>query len=321
MVTQLWLKHRPDTMTNMVGLDSLKTDTKTWATYEDNRHQLRCGGVIFAGNPGTGKTSAARAIAMDLLGNTNFSANYHVFNASDDRGIQFVRDRLKALAQQKASNSPFKVINLDEADGLTRDAQDALRQIIEETSTHTLWILTCNRVARIIPALRSRLPTYTFNPLQIDEADGFLRGVIEEEGFPSEWKDLIPQLVTKHRGDLRSCLKTLQICSPDDPNSLALLVKHDVECVALLFEYVSNESWDLAIEQSNEVVSQGVTREEAIETMHNCIMELYSDGEITSVQALRFLLIIGQWAARSADWTAGDIIFLHSIVGDIQQRG
>ena len=150
-MSQLWIKHRPDTLNHMVGLDSLKKDVPGWISYENNKFVLRCGGVIFNGKPGTGKTSASRAIAMDALG-ASFEANYHVFNASDDRGIQFIRERLKGLAQQKATNSQFKIINLDEADGLTRDAQDALRQIIEETCTHTLWILTCNRISKIIPA-------------------------------------------------------------------------------------------------------------------------------------------------------------------------
>jgi len=132
--------------------------------------------VIFNGKAGTGKTSAARAIAKDMLGSA-FESNFHVFNASDDRGIGFVRDRLKPLAEQKAVGATFKVINLDEADGLTTDAQESMRQIIEITGRHTLWILTCNRVSRIIPALRSRLPTYNFGGLEGEEAESFLENI------------------------------------------------------------------------------------------------------------------------------------------------
>ena len=106
-MSQLWIKHRPDTLSYMVGLENLKKDVPGWIVYEKNNFVLRCGGVIFAGKPGTGKTSAARAIGKDALGSA-FEANYHVFNASDDRGIQFIRDRLKGLAQQKAINSSFK---------------------------------------------------------------------------------------------------------------------------------------------------------------------------------------------------------------------
>ena len=318
-MTQLWLKYRPDSLAQMVGLDGLKEDASGWIVYEQNEHRLRCGGVIFTGGPGTGKTSAARALAKDALG-TNFEANYHTFNASDDRGIQFVRERLKSLAQQKATNSAFKIINLDEADGLTRDAQDSLRAIIEETCTHTLWILTCNRVARIIPALRSRLPTYTFNSLEVEEAEGFLSQIIEEEGFPSQWADSIPLLITKHKGDMRACLKTMEICDQQDALALENHAKQNLDGMRELFTHIHAQDWHEAIIACADIVNQGTTRDEMIDGLHNAIILTYSKNEIGASIALKYTLIIGQWAARSANWTVGDIIFLHSIVGDIQTR-
>lgn len=318
-MTQLWLKHRPDSLAHMVGLDALKEDARGWVVYEQNNYVLRCGGVIFAGGPGTGKTSAARAIAKDTLG-SNFESNYHTFNASDDRGIQFVRERLKALAQQKAINSTFKVINLDEADGLTRDAQDSLRAIIEDTCTHVLWILTCNRVARIIPALRSRLPTYTFNGLEVDEAEGFLSQIIEEEGYPSRWADSIPLLITKHKGDLRACLKTMQICDPDDADALARHTEQTTKEMVMLYNEIHSRDWDEALNVCNYIVDQGTTRDEMIDGLHQAVVESYDSNEIGVSIALRYTLVLGQWAARSANWTVGDLLFLHSIVGDIKTR-
>lgn len=315
-MTQLWLKHRPDTLANMVGLDGLKADATSWAPCG----VLRCGGVIFAGPPGTGKSSAARAIGKDLLGDT-FSTNYHEFNASDDRSIAFVRDRLKPLAQQRAVGAGFKVINLDEADGLTRDAQDTMRQVIELTSPHVLWILTCNKVGRIIPALRSRLPTYTFKGLQGDDAEGFLCRVIDDEGFPQEWKESALPLITKHRGDLRACLKTLQICDPTNADSLSSTIRADSLMAESLYPTMVEGDWEDALKLAESIVTEGVSRDEVVEATHQAILEAYDGEEITQQDALKHLLILGQWAARSPDWTSGDILFLHSMIGDYYNRG
>ena len=319
-MSQLWKTHRPDTLNHMVGLEQLKADVPNWVKYENNEYVLKCGGVIFNGKPGTGKTSAARAIAKDQLGHA-FEANYHEFNASDDRGIQFIRDRLKGLAQQKATNSPFKIIGLDEADGLTRDAQDALRQIIEQTSTHTLWILTCNRIAKIIPALRSRLPSYSFNPLDIEEADGFLQGVIELESFPSEWKDHLSALVESKKGDLRACLKTMQICDPNDPDSLLGHLSDSHDSIDELYASLEAQEWDNVMKCIDTIVSEGLSRDEVISTLHGNLLTQYREGNVGVAPTLRRILIIGQWAAKSPDWTSGDILFLHAMIGDYYTRG
>ena len=319
-MAQLWLKHRPDTLHHMVGLDNIKSDAPNWVTYENNRFVLKCGGVIFNGPPGTGKTSASRAIAKDHLG-SNFDANYHEFNASDERGIQFIRDRLKGLAQQKATNSPFKIINLDEADGLTRDAQDALRQIIEQTSTHTLWILTCNRISKIIPALRSRLPSYSFKPIESDDAQGFLEGVIEVEGFPTEWVQHIPALIEKCKGDLRACLKTMQICDPKDPDGLLSHLADSHDAIDQLYEAIDAEDFADAMECAEAITAEGLSRDDVISTLHGNLLTQYKENNLSLGVVLKRTLILGQWAAKSPDWTSGDLLFLHAMIGDYYTRG
>jgi DNA polymerase III delta prime subunit len=318
-MSQLWITHRPDQLQHMVGLEQLKADVPNWVLYEQNKHKLRCGGVIFAGRPGTGKTSGGRAIAKDLLGGA-FANNFHVFNASDERGIGFVRDRLKSLAEQRAVGHDFKVILLDEADGLTKDAQDAMRQLIEETGTHVLWILTCNHIGRIIPALRSRLPTYMFNPLSVDDAEGFLGRVIEDEGFPQEWQDSIPSLVSKYKGDMRACLKAMQTIDPTDEHSLQKLVEKDFEPIQSYYKGIIGGAMliDSAQTLTNEL---GLTRDEIIEGMHEAILSAYKEDVLGQAVALKHLMILGQWAARSHDWTASDLLFLHAMTGDYKQRG
>ena len=318
-MTQLWLKYRPTTLDHMVGLDALKADAKHWSVYENNHFVLKCGGVLFHGPPGTGKTASAHAIARDLLGN-HFATNYHVFNASDERGIQFVRDRLKGLAEQKAVGIGFKIIVLDEADGLTRDAQDSMRQIIELTSTHTLWILTCNRISKVIPALRSRLPSYVFAPLEGNEAEDFLARVVEGEAFPQKWLSSIPNLIHHYKGDLRSCLKTMQICDPDDPDSLATRITSNYDACGPLYEAILNKSGADMISCCADIIKQGIGRDEVIESLHHAIFNSY-DNTTTHFEALNHVLILGQWAARSPDWCADDLLFLHAMLGDFNKRG
>lgn len=320
-MTQLWKTHRPDTLQGMVGLEQLKADVPTWVVHAQNKYSLRCGGVIFFGKPGTGKTSGGRAIAMDLLGDA-FANNFHVFNASDDRGIGFVRDRLKSLAEQKAVGHDFKVILLDEADGLTKDAQDAMRQLIEETGTHVLWILTCNRIGRIIPALRSRLPAYSFNPLEIGDAEGFLGRVIGEENFPDAWLTALPSLITKYKGDMRACLKAMQTIDPSDEDALINLTLTDFEPAQTYYKGIlAGPHSDLIDSAESLVNTHGMSRDEIIEGMHQAILSAYKDDMVDTAMAMKHLMILGQWAARSPDWTASDLLFLHAMTGDYKQRG
>ena len=316
---QLWLKYRPTTLCDMVGLEALKVDAPSWSV----AGTLRCGGVIFHGGPGTGKTSAAQAIAKDMLGET-FDTNYHEFNASDERGIAFVRDRLKPLANQRPFGSDFRIICLDEGDGLTRDSQDTLRQIIEQTSSHNLWIITCNRVSRIIPALRSRLPSYVFSSLEGQEADNLIYRIIEEENYPVEWNSSVHALVKKNRGDLRACLKVLQLCNPAEPDSLIQNIQVDWDVTAELYGLVwdGKLTGDATIEQTKTTIKRGLTRDEIIAGLHSAMMRKYrTEGADSRPRILKHLLILGQWAARSPDWVADDLLFLQSLVGDFYSRG
>ena len=313
---QLWLKYRPDTLQHMVGLDNLKRDASGWFV----AGTLRISGIVMYGPSGTGKSSGARALARDALGD-RFTENYHEFNGSDDRGIQFVRERLKPLAEQKAVGSKFKIIFVDEADGFTRDTQDALRSIIEKTGTHTMWILACNSIGKIRPALRSRLPAYSFPALTVDEADAFLSVVIHEEGFPSEWIASVPNLIRKHRGDLRACLKTLQLCDPTDDLALDEVMHDDLMAIDDLYSAVLKNQWNDTMGLAAKVERLGVSREEMIDAFHRAITDAYENHESDATHTLTHLCVLGLWAARSPDWTAGNLLFLHALIGDYRKRG
>lgn len=160
--------------------------------------------LLFAGSPGTGKTTASLAIANELLGDYA-SENFREINSSDERGIDVVRDDIaKWVTNMHSREVPFRVLALEECDGLTPDAQAGLRRIME-SATETRFIMTCNKPAKVIDAIRSRCLTLNFKPLTNADLTGLLTRVAASEGVPVEQTRL--QSAIKHsRGDARRAI-------------------------------------------------------------------------------------------------------------------
>jgi len=201
---------KPISLSDLVGLDGLVTDVAAWV---DDWPQA----LLFHGPPGTGKTSAAHVIARTLLKDWFNEMNFIESNASDDRGIDFVRNGLKSAMRSKPLGTPRKVILLDEADGLTPSAQDAMRQLIEKYSHNAMVILTCNELEKIRPAIRSRCKAYAFSP--VSPKDGARRlADITVYGLSANKKWTMPKLerlVKAMRGDLRACIVFLDSIDVD----------------------------------------------------------------------------------------------------------
>ncbi|MBV9178300.1 MAG: replication factor C small subunit [Nitrososphaeraceae archaeon] len=170
--------------------------------------------LLFAGPAGVGKTTTALCIARELLGE-DWQRNTLELNASDERGIKMVRERVKEfasvmkLATDTNDNVSFRIIILDEADEMTSEAQTALRRIIEDSSKTTRFIIICNYLSQIIEPIQSRCVVFRFMRLAKEDVIGYLKMICEKEGVKYEEKAL-SQIYAATSGDLRHSINILQ---------------------------------------------------------------------------------------------------------------
>jgi len=167
--------------------------------------------LLFVGKAGVGKTTCARIIAKMVV--DDIVNDYKELNASDDRGIQVVRDKIVFFVR-KSSFSKRKVLLLDEADHITNDAQACLRGVLENYSSSTLFILTANYLNRIIEPIRSRCTTIQFTPPSKEEILIRLAEICAEEGVQATKKDL-QMIIDIAKQDVRKSIKLLQMSIVD----------------------------------------------------------------------------------------------------------
>ena len=161
--------------------------------------------MLFVGHPGTGKTTAATLIAKHILGHA-VGLNFFEFNSSNDRGIDFVRGDLREICRGSSQFNP-KVILLDEADGMTNDAQSCLKRIIE-LHPHCVFIFTANNEARLQAAIKSRLSTFRFEKASTD----VLKGICEDATKDSPLTDEDLEKVVKYAdGDIRRLFHGIEL--------------------------------------------------------------------------------------------------------------
>jgi replication factor C small subunit len=194
----LWIeKYRSQTLEQYIGNDAVKDRIADCIAKNDIPH------FIFAGSAGTGKTTLAKLIVG------NIQCDYLYLNASDENGIDTIRDKVKGFAST-ASFQPIKVVILDEADFLTQPAQAALRNLIEEYSAYTRFILTCNYVERLIEPLQSRCELHMLKPpTKGAVAKHICINILDVEGITYEMVD-VAKVINEFYPDIRSVIKVLQ---------------------------------------------------------------------------------------------------------------
>ncbi|KAK1075339.1 Subunit of heteropentameric Replication factor C (RF-C), partial [Friedmanniomyces endolithicus] len=245
-------KYRPASLADVSGHQDILATINKFVDTNRLPH------LLLYGPPGTGKTSTVLALARRIYGNRNMRQMVLELNASDDRGIDVVREQIKTFSSTKQifagsfdktqndSIANFKLIILDEADAMTSVAQMALRRIMEKYTANTRFCIIANYTHKLSPALLSRCTRFRFSPLKEVDIRRLVDKVIDEERVNIA-ADATDSLVTLSKGDMRRALNVLQACHASstplnisgqpvqDPKD----VKHDLITLETIYDCIA----------------------------------------------------------------------------------
>jgi len=300
---QVWTeKYRPQTLEDVVGQIEIVNRLKSFVQNKTLQN------LLFAGPAGTGKTTCAMAIARELFGD-NWRGNFLELNASDERGIDVVRVKVKDFARTRPlGDVPYKIIYLDESDALTREAQQALRRTMEDYTRTCRFILACNYNSKIIDPIKSRCAFFRFLPISQDELKTRLNLIADKESLKIS-DDGMEATLEIAGGDLRHAINLLQATAAtakqvneDAVYKVAAKARpQEIEdCVKLAFEGKFN---DARSQLDGVMIKQGLSGEDVVKQIHSTVLKM----ELPEDKLVTLLDKIGEYSFRIIEGADGRI--------------
>ena len=272
-MNEIWTeKYRPKNLSEVVGQKHVTARLESYVRSRSMPH------LLLTGPAGTGKTTCSLALARELFGD-NWRGNFIELNASDERGIDVVRGKIKEFARTAPIGAEFKIIFMDEADALTSDAQAALRRTMEKYSGICRFILSCNYSSKIIDPIQSRCAVMRFKPLTSDDIRGFLSRIVSEENVDIE-PEALEGLVRIAHGDMRRAVNSLQVAA-----SLGKRIDLDLvyqtagmanpDAVKSMMETALDGNFIQARNQLDDLmITNGLSGQDIIKQIHSSIFDL-----------------------------------------------
>ena len=273
-MNEIWTeKYRPKTLDEVVGQASVTDRLKGYVEAKNMPH------LMFAGTPGTGKTTCALALARSMYGDS-WRGNFIELNASDDRGIDVVRGKIKDFARTAPiEGAEFKIIFLDESDALTNDAQGALRRTMEKYSKTCRFILSCNYSSKIIDPIQSRCAVFRFRPVSNTEIQKVVDRIAAEEKLDLG-EGAVEALIYIARGDVRRAVNTLRTAAslgeqitPDTIAKVSGSANED-EITDILKSAMMGKFNDACNKLDNVMITYGLSGQDVIRQIHAEISKL-----------------------------------------------
>ncbi len=278
-MNDIWTeKYRPKHLDDIYGQERIIERLKAYVAQGNIPH------LLFAGPAGTGKTTSAIALSKELYGD-QWNASFFELNASDERGIDVIRNKIKEYARTTTlSKKGFKIIFMDEADSLTNEAQAALRRTMEKYSGNCRFILSCNYSSKIIDPIQSRCAVFRFRYISKEGVIKWLEHISEGEGLTIS-EDAMNLLVRISEGDMRKATNLLQISATTTeeideeavrqsaniakPGDIEYMIKTAIEGD---FMQVRNKLYEL-------IIDYGLSGNDIVRQIHKAIYNIPMDNE------------------------------------------